>query len=178
MQSFSKALIIFATLLGCTANAGDWRALIERAGFTGFLAAGVSYEWLPEHATDVTLGGYQIANETYYQANIGYRYSRWSTPLKGNDWRPVQFGAFAVYALNTDRFFIRSPDKYPSKGYYDETALRYGAELGSTLTFMPSRIAIGYRVRIFDNGLIAMFNNSNRDIQYYISSGFTLQYLF
>lgn len=152
--------------------------MIERAGFMGFLAAGVSYEWTPEHATDVSLGGYDIGNDTYYQTNIGYRYSRWVTPLKGNEWRPLQFGGFAVYALNTDRFFIRSPDKYPSKGYYDETALRYGAEFGSTLTFFPSRLAIGYRVRIFDNGLIAMFNNSNRDIQYYISSGFTLQYLF
>ncbi|WP_413583108.1 hypothetical protein [Bdellovibrio sp. HCB288] len=178
MFSFNKIVFICLIFVASPAHSGEWRALIERAGFMGFLAAGVSYEWTQEHATDVSLGGYHIDNETYYQTNIGYRYSRWVTPLKGNEWRPLQFGGFAVYALNTDRYFLSSPDKYPSKGYYDETALRYGAEFGSTLTFFPSRLAIGYRVRIFDNGLIAMFNNSNRDIQYYISSGFTLQYLF
>lgn len=141
-----------------SAQAGEWRAVLERAGFLGTLAAGASYEFVPEHAA--------------------YRYSRWNTKVFGNDWRPLQLGVFAVYALNNERFFIKSPDKYPYPDYYDETAIRYGAEFGTTFTFMPSRIGIGYHIRIFDNGIIAMFNNSNRDIQYYISSGISLQYLF
>jgi hypothetical protein len=161
-----------------SASAENWRILLERAGFMGTAAIGGSYEWRPEHAVDLSLGGYKIDNEFFYQMNMSYRYSRWNTGVRGNIWRPLQFGVFTVYALNTDRYFLSSPDKYPSKGYYDETALRYGAEFGSTMTFMPSHFAIGYRLRIFDNGLIAMLNNTNRDIQYYISSGITLQYLF
>lgn len=83
-----------------------------------------------------------------------------------------------MYAMNDKKYFLRSPGKYPYPEYYDETALRYGLEFGTTLTFMPSRLAIGYRVRIFDNGVIAAFNKNNRDLQYYISSGLSLQYLF
>ncbi|WP_255490133.1 hypothetical protein [Bdellovibrio sp. KM01] len=178
MQPFAKALVLFSFLWNTSAQASDWRVILERAGFMGTLAAGASYEWLPEHAIDVTLGGYLIEQEIFYQTNIAYRYSRWNSPTNGNIWRPLQFGIFAVYALNSDRYFMRSPDKYPSKGYYDETAFRYGLEFGTTYTFLPSGFGIGYRIRIFDNGLTAMFNNSNRDVQYYISSGVTLQYLF
>ncbi len=178
MQPFTKALIIFSMLWSFSANASEWRAILERAGFMGTVAVGGSYEWVPEHALDLTLGGYGVDNEVFYQANLAYRYSRWNTPTNGDMWRPLQFGLFSVYALNTDRYFLKSPSKYPSKGYYDETAFRYGIEFGTTYTFLPSHFGIGYRLRIFDNGLIAMFNNTNRDIQYYISSGVTLQYLF
>ncbi|WP_413559293.1 hypothetical protein [Bdellovibrio sp. HCB209] len=178
MQSFYQALILAILLLANTAHAGEVRALIERAGFMGTVAAGGSYEWTPEHALDLSLGAFPIDSETFYQANFVYRYSRWNSPVKGDMWRPLQFGFFGVYALNNKRYFLKSPDKYPYPGYYDETSFRYGAEFGTTYTFMPSRIAIGYRLRIFDNGLIATFNNTNRDIQYYISSGFTVQYLF
>lgn len=178
MQSFYQTLILCLCLATSTANAGEVRAILERAGFMGTVAAGGSYEWTEQHASDLSLGTFLIGSEQFYQANIGYRYSRWNSPMKGDMWRPLQFGFFGVYALNNKRFFLKSPDKYPYPGYYDETAFRYGLEFGTTYTFMPSRIAIGYRLRIFDNGIIATFNNNNRDIQYYISSGFTVQYLF
>ncbi|UYL10462.1 hypothetical protein B9G69_007700 [Bdellovibrio sp. SKB1291214] len=166
------------TFFSANALADNWRLTLERAGFMGTMALGGSYEWLPEHAVNFSVGGYHIDKEIFYQSNLSYRYSRWNTGVRGNLWRPLQFGVFASYALNQDRFFLKSPDKYPSPGYYDETALRYGLELASTMTFMPSHFAIGYHLRIFDTGIIAMFNNDNKDIQYYISSGISLQYLF
>ncbi|WII73240.1 hypothetical protein QJS83_05080 [Bdellovibrio sp. 22V] len=178
MRNYKIAFVFFSFLWSLSAHAGDWRAIVERAGFMGTLAAGASYEWRPEHATDLSIGGYPIDDETFYQANFVYRYSRWNSPVGHDMWRPLQFGFFMVYALNSDKYFLESPDKYPYPDYYDFTALRYGAEFGTTYTFMRSRIGLAYRIRIFDNGVIAIFNNTNRDLQYYISSGFSLQYLF
>ncbi|WP_347358597.1 hypothetical protein [Bdellovibrio sp.] len=174
-----KALIFFAVLTtSLQAPAADWRALFERAGFLGKYAIGASYEWAPEHAVSYLLGNYQIEDEDFYQSNLIYRYSRWNTDFFGHHWRPLQFGFFLVYAMNNQKYFLKSPDKYPYADYYDETALRYGVEFGTTLTFMPSRLGLGYYIRVFDNGVIANFNNSKRDLQYYISSGLSLQYLF
>ncbi len=160
------------------AFADDWRLLTTRAGFFGQYSLGLSYEWTPQHALDCTLGTYQIELENYYQSNVAYRYSRWQIPFYGHDWRPIQFGAFLVYAMNQDKYFLKSPEKYPYPEYYDETALRYGLEFSSTITFKPSRVGFGYHFRIFDNGVIASFNSSARNLQYYSSSGLSLQYLF
>lgn|GEM_PF-1284359 len=173
-----KVIFFLGVFLCSLHGRADWRAIVERAGFFGKYSLGVSYEWRPEHAVDFSAGVYQIEAQDYYQANFVYRYSRWNVPFYGHNWRPLQFGAFAVYALDRDRYFLQSPGKYPYGDYYDETALRYGAEFSSTLTFFPSRLAVALRVRIFDNGLIAIYNNSERDIQYYVSSGLSLQYLF
>ncbi|KHD86999.1 MAG: hypothetical protein OM95_16895 [Bdellovibrio sp. ArHS] len=161
-----------------SAQADEWRAVVERSGFLGTFAAGASYELEPEHAVDLSLGGYSVDDEILYQANFIYRYSRWNTSVGPDVWRPLQFGFFLVYALNSDRYFIESPDKYPYPEYYDFTALRYGFEFGTTYTFMRTHIGLAYHLRIFDNGAIAVFNNSNRDLQYYISSGVSVQYLF
>ncbi|MFS4458025.1 hypothetical protein [Bdellovibrio sp. HCB2-146] len=177
MQNFKNLSLIFILLFSMQARA-DWRALFERGGFLGKYSLGFSYEWLPEHAVNYLLGVYNIGDENYYQSNFIYRYSRWNVNFYGNDWRPLQFGFFTVVSMDNERYFFRSPGKYPYPKYYDETAFRYGAEFSSTLTFHPSRVAIGYHLRVFDNGLIAAFNNSNRDLQYYISSGLSLQYLF
>ncbi|WP_373998079.1 hypothetical protein [Bdellovibrio bacteriovorus] len=178
MLNYQALALAFLFLFVSSAHADDWRAVVERAGFMGTVAAGASYEFEPEHAVDLSLGGYPIDDEVFYQANLVYRYSRWNTPVREDVWRPLQFGFFLVYALNSDKYFLESPDKYPYPDYYDFTALRYGAEFGTTYTFMRSRIGISYRIRIFDNGVIAIFNNNNRDLQYYISSGLSLQYLF
>lgn len=170
--------IVLIVLAGGSAHAGDWRLMATRAGFYGQYSLGLSYEWNPRHAVDYSIGTYQIDLENYYQSNLGYRYSHWQIPFYGNDWRPLQFGAFLVYAMNQQRYFLKSPGKYPYPEYYDETALRYGLEFSSTITFKPSRIGLGYHFRIFDNGVIATFNNSARNLQYYSSSGISVQYLF
>lgn len=85
---------------------------------------------------------------------------------------------FTVRSWDRHNYFMTSPDKYPYEQYYDETALRYGLEFGSTMTFKDYNFAVAYRLRILDSGLIAVYNNKNRDLQYYISSGVSLQYVF
>jgi hypothetical protein len=170
-------ILLLLLFVGVNASAVT-RIVFERAGFLGKYALGASYEWTPEHAIDYLLGVYQIEGENFYQSNLIYRYSRWNVPFYSNSWRPVQFGLFLVYAMNQERYFMSSPGKYPYPAYYDETALRYGAEFSSTFTMWPSGFAFGYHIRIFDNGLVAAFNNTSQDIQYYISSGISLQYVF
>lgn len=173
-----KIVILFLSVLFGTSAQAEVRLLFQRSGFVGKYSIGVSYEFTPQHAVDYLLGVYQIDNEDFYQSNFIYRYSRWNVPFYGSTWRPIQFGFFMVYAMNQDKYFLNSPSKYPYPGYYDETALRYGAEFSSTFTYWPTGIAIGYHIRVFDNGLIAAFNNSNRDLQYYMSSGVSFQYVF
>jgi hypothetical protein len=177
LRKLKIVALLFSVFLSVSAQA-EVRILFEKSGFIGKYALGASYEFSPEHAVDYLIGVYQIESEDFYQSNLIYRYSRWNVPFYGNTWRPIQFGLFMVYAMNQDKYFMRSPGKYPYPGYYDETALRYGAEFSSTFTMWPSGFAVGYHVRIFDNGIIAAFNNSNRELQYYISSGLSLQYVF
>ena len=178
MQNLKTVSIGFIILFACNVQAADWRAMLGRSGFLGQVSAGVSYEWTPEHATDFLLGSYTMGGDRHVQSNLMYRYTRWHVPVKQDVWRPIQFGAFVVYANNNDKYFLKSPDVYPESNYYDGTAIRYGAEFSSTYTWYPLRLGLGYHLRIFDNGLIAIFNNSNRDLQYYVSSGFSLQYVF
>ncbi|WP_253715809.1 hypothetical protein [Bdellovibrio bacteriovorus] len=178
MQNLKITILIFSFFFSLPAFSSEWRAVLERAGFLGKYALGVSYEPTLNHAVDYLLGAYQIGGENFYQSNFMYRYSRWHVPVHGHSWRPLQMGAFMVVAMNNDRYFMKSPDQYPESNYYDFTAVRYGIEFGSTFTFFPSRLGLGYHLRVFDNGVVAIFNNSNRDLQYYISSGISLQYLF
>lgn len=99
-------------------------------------------------------------------------------PWENRLWTPLQFGVFFIYSLDGYHFFANSPSQYPSSGYYDETRYRYGAELGSTFAFLSSGIELGYRLRILDNGMVAIYNNAHKDLQYYVSSGLELRYRF
>lgn len=155
-----------------------YRWVLEKAGFFGDYATGASVEWNDRHATDLTLGRYRIDNRYSKQINLSYRYSRWQVSYRGDEWRPVQYGAFVIHSIGDDRFFSSSPSKYPYPDYYDPTAFRVGMEFSSTWTFKPENIALALRMRVFDTGLIAGFNNENRNLQYFTSSGLSLQYAF
>jgi hypothetical protein len=165
-------------ILLASAAHGGARAVLEKAGFMGALALGAGYDWSPDHATDFSLGGYRISDNTYYQANFSYRYSPWQIPYLINTWQPLHVGFFMVYALNGNRYFLSSPEKYPTPGYYDQTALRYGLELGSTYIFTSKNFSVGYRLRVFDTGLIAAYNNTDSGLTYSVSSGLALHYFF
>lgn len=155
-----------------------YRWILEKAGFFGDYATGVSVDWNDRHATDLSLGRYRIDDSYSKQLNLSYRYSRWQVLFRGDEWRPVQYGAFVIHSIGDDRFFSRSPSKYPYPDYYDPTAFRFGMEFSSTWTFKPENIALALRLRVFDTGLIAGFNNENRNLQYFSSSGLSLQYVF
>lgn len=177
-MAHTQKLIFTVLVLLVVAAKAEWRALFSRAGFYGRYAIGLSYEWHPEHAADLLLGSYHIDNHDYHQTNLAYRYSRWHVGIHNHIWRPLQFGIFTSRSWDKKHYFLKSPTKYPYTDYYDQTAFRSGLEISTTISFFPSRLALAYHFRILDTGIIAIYNNSSRDLQYYISSGFSLQYLF
>lgn len=127
----------------------------------------------------MSLGAYTDDGELQrYQSNLAYRNSLWQVPLEEKTWVPLQLGVFTIYSLDGSHFFLQSPSKYPSAGYYDQTAFRWGIEFGTSLIFRENRYAVSYHFRILDNGFVAVYNNFRRDLQYYVSSGINLQYRF
>lgn len=157
----------------------ELRLFIARSGFMGKGALGLSAEFADhKHTTDLSLGVYDIEKVNYYQLNFSYRYSQWKIYYRNQEWRPLQIGIFGVYSLDYDRFFYDSPTPYPTKDYYEQTRFRYGLEISTNLTFVKSCLGLSYHLRVFDTGLTASFNNQNRDLQYYMSSGVSLQYIF
>lgn len=110
--------------------------------------------------------------------NLVYRYSRWSVPLEQNSWEPVQIGFFVLRSWNQDKYFLRSPTQFPDDNYYSQTLFRLGLEWGMSYTLEDIDLSLSYRFRILDNGLIALYNNSGKDLQYYTSSGLGLQFRF
>lgn len=155
-----------------------WVANFERAGFLGSYALGVGYETESRHAFEGSIGTYSNDGKNQYQTNLLYRYSGWEITGNNKTWRPLQVGVFTIRSWDRENYFTKSPDQYPYEGYYDFTAFRAGLEVSNTLIFNQSRIAISYRFRILDNGIVAVYNNSHKDLQYYISSGLALSYLF
>lgn len=149
----------------------------EQAGFLGTYAVGGGYLFKDRHAIEFLVGVYPESGESHYQGNLIYRYTRWSVPLKTISWRPLQIGAFIIRSWDQDKYFLRSPSQYPENGYYQPTVLRFGLEFGTTVNF-SSHLGFSYRFRILDNGIVALYNNSNKDLQYYTSSGLALQYFF
>jgi hypothetical protein len=114
---------------------------------------------------------YSNGGDTDYQSNFAYRYSPWRILWNEIVWKPVQVGIFALYSWDQSNYFLKSPNKYPSGDYYEQTAFRWGIEFGSQIGFWLDRWAIGYSVRITDAGVIALYNNTERDLQYSSSSG-------
>jgi len=144
----------------------------------GTVSAGPIYEFNPYHAMAFTVGSYQNGRSHYAQLNLAYRYSRWQFERPGVLWRPLQIGLFAIYSTDQDRYFIKSPDKYPESGYYDETALRGGLEFGSTIILHNYHLGLAMYLRILDNGITAIVNNVHCDLQYYSSTGIAVHYVF
>jgi hypothetical protein len=166
-------------VLSGSVSYAQWSLSVEHAGFFGTYALGGVYEFNDRHATELSLGVYRNEGKPQqYQSNLAYRHSLWRVPWEEKMWVPLQLGAFTIYSLDGDHFFLKSPSKYPSAGYYDQTALRWGFEFGTSLIFPKNRFSISYHFRILDNGFVAVYNNFRRDLQYYVSSGINFQYRF
>lgn len=154
-------------------------ATISVGGYFGQYAAGLIFESANGyHATELSVGSYPAFGKSHYQLNLQYTYSPWLFDWDDNLWRPLNFGIFAVNSLDSDNYFKRSPAKYPSAGYYDETKIRPGTDLNSSIEFTNHKIQLTYHFRILDSGLTALVNNTDKDLQYYLSSGLSLQYYF
>lgn len=151
---------------------------LERAGFFGHSSLGGGYEWSRTHSLEFLIGAYPNDGHDNYQLNLAYRYSRWSVPFELIDWKPLQIGFFAMRSWDNDNYFLRSPNEYPQDNYYEQTIVRFGLEVGTTVFLTDTNFALAYRLRFLDNGLVALYNNTNKDLQYYTSSGLALQFYF
>lgn len=171
--------LIFVFFLAYTSWAkADWQFTFNRMGFLGEFGVGMIYDWENPHSMEVSIGSYKTKYQNEWQTNIAYRYSKWHIDRGEKVWTPIQFGFFTVRSLDSEEYFIRGPDQYPESNYYDQTALRWGIEFGSALKFKSSGISIAYYFRILDTGIIALYNNGRKDLQYYASSGLSARYHF
>lgn len=178
MQSLKIVIVSAFIILSSASSHAQWGAITQYAGFLGKYAVGPTYDFNDRHMASYLLGGYQIDKNYYYQSSLLYRYSRWTEALGDYNWRPLQIGLFMTYAMNNTRFFTRSPSIYPAKNYYEQTKLRYGVEVGTDIAFKKYPLNIGIYMRWLDVGLVALFNNQQRDQQFYFSSAVSLQYKF
>lgn len=153
-------------------------ATFDYSGFFGLYALGLIYRINESNEAEVSVGMYRIDHKHYRQTNFSYRYSHWLVSFHEYEWRPLQVGFFGIFAGDGGKYFSESPSKYPSPGYYDQTSTRLGFEAGSTFTFTPNKLEIAYRIRVLDTGLLAVYNNAHRDLQYYMSTGLSLHYIF
>lgn len=151
---------------------------VATGGYFGMASLGALYQPNSHNELELSAGLYHAGLTDYTQFNFAYRYAHWQLPWEDRLWTPIVAGIFVVYSVDPKNFFSESPDKYPSPGYYDQTQYRWGVEAASKLALSQSRYEIAYWFRIIDIGLVAIYNNAHRDLQYFVSSGFSLRYRF
>jgi hypothetical protein len=179
MGHAQKLGLIFLMMLTLAGRAeAAWQLTLDRTGFFGSVAAGAIYDWYENHSVEVSLGLFSMEENQYGQVNIAYRYSHWHVRREDTVWSPMQVGIFLTRSMDGGHYFRASPAKYPSADYYDQTALRGGLEFSTAILFESTHIGFAYSLRVLDSGLVAIYNNANRDLQYYISSGLALRYQF
>lgn len=162
----------------CCSGSAAWLGTLGANGFFGRYSVGVVYSQ-GQHESEFSLGVYSQESGNYPQANLVYRYAPWEvTVFKEHIFHPLEIGIFSTYSLDSKNYFLESPSKYPYDSYYDGTALRWGVEISNSIHFPRNSWSGTYHIRILDSGLIALYNNVRKDLQYYISSGFSLRYHF
>lgn len=171
-------MLLLSLLFSAGVWAGPWVVSFERAGFFGQYSVGAGYEWSPHHEWNLSYGFYSNGSRSGRQLNTVYRYSPWTVERPTHVWVPVHLGVFLMTSLEQDRFFLSSPAKYPYKDYYEQNALRGGAEFGTAFRLQNPPITLAYHLRFLDNGMVALYNNTRKDLQYYLSSGVAVQYRF
>lgn len=147
-------------------------------GFLGEFGVGAIYEWESPHSVELSIGSYRIDSKDQWQSNLAYRYACWKIERHNKQWTPMQIGFFTMRSWDSEHYFLEGPSQYPYSNYYDQTAFRWGIEFGSILKFMNTGIAVAYHLRVLDTGIIAIYNNGQKDLQYYVSSGLALRYYF
>lgn len=158
--------------------AAEWGLLLGTAGFQGAMTLGLTYQLSVRHALELSLGQYAIENQAAYQVNFGYTYTPARIQLGPMAWAPVDMSALLIYALDNQRYFVVSPSRFPTPGYYEPTALRAGLSLGTELAILKDRLRLIYQVVILDNGIVAALNNRAEDVNYFLSAGLKLRFDF
>lgn len=174
----SQKLILALIFMMSLPVKAEWQATFNRMGFFGDLGFGIIYDWDNPHSAEFSIGAYQINYVNFWQSNLAYRYSRWEEQFQDISWIPIQLGIFTVRTWDQSRYFLSSPPKYPYENYYDQNAFRWGLEFGSVIKWTEKDLSIAYHLRILDSGIVAIYNNAGKDLQYYISSGLAVSYHF
>jgi hypothetical protein len=156
-----------------------WWLDLDHAGYFGKYVIGILFQYSDQQEATLSMGTSFTAGTPYGQINAAYRFTPWLYPtLETHLWKPIQLGVFGIFSLNDGNYFWNSPDKYPSPGYYDNTRVRSGGEVGTCYRFETTGIEVAYRLRLIDLGTSAVYNNAHRDLQYYVSSGLEFHYHF
>ncbi|WP_413290734.1 hypothetical protein [Bdellovibrio sp. HCB337] len=153
MKTFMKVFILISVFFGSSAWALEYSAGVQHAGFLGtnVIYAGVENND-KDLGLDLLLGRSKDSDDSNVdQVSLKFRYLPWVVNFANTwSWRPIYGGLFLTYSPGKE-FFYDSPDKYPQKNYYDATFRRYGALVGSVLSYM--KISIYGELAILDKTL-------------------------
>jgi hypothetical protein len=171
---FLNLLLVFGA---AQARAGDWSAVAGTAGFQGMVSLGAAYNTSERHQWQLMMGEYSIGQGHGMQMNLAYFYSPFKIQRSNLAWFPLSPGLLALYALDQDDYFTESPGDYPTPNYYEQTGLRLGVAMGSTIA-LNDTLHFTYELVFLDMGILAVWNNRLKDASYFWSSGLKIRYLF
>ena len=175
------SLCLLAASAGAHAQMHEFQAKISTGGFLGERALALNY--LPTQRWRLMLGyGQTLGLGDYiHQFNTSAEYS-WFKAKRINRyfaWTPLTTGTGLVYTVNRE-FFVESPDHYPEKSYYQQTALHALLMIGSQLRAKIKNVRVygEYFISVTDTYIMAQFNNSKWSSHYCCSVGFSLIFPF
>jgi hypothetical protein len=177
-MGYVQKLTFVTILFFSSGTLAIWQVAVNHAGFFGIWSLGAIYKWPDRFSLEFGLGRYQIDGRNFWQSNIAYRYAIWKFNYEQIVWTPLQPGLFLVASLDREKYFVESSPRYPYPNYYDQTAVRGGLELGTKLAWKNSPTTLVVYLRMIDGAILALYNTSKNEFQYYLASGVSLQYDF
>lgn len=177
MGRLQRSIAFWLLALSFSANA-DFGLLVGTGGLQGKVSGGVVYGFAENHSLMLSAGQYSLNGGHGTQLNFGYRYLPWHLEYGDFGWSPVGVGLVSLYALDRDDYFTKSPSKYPSEGYYEQTGLRFGLEFSSEGYALNRSVRLLYKFILLDSAIVALVNNDGKYAQYFYSAGLELQYRF
>lgn len=177
MVTLKAVLIFLVIILGTTVTfaeePGPWGIVTGAAGYQGEFFAGGMYRFNERHTMVVSLGTFTL-DYPHAQLNIGYVYSPYAMDVyEHTRWTVLDCGVSLSFALNRNKYFLKSPVQYPQENYYDQTRDRAALQIGTSLEPFDGAISIRYFVSLLTFGAVAFFNNQEGYRQF-LSSGISL----
>jgi len=134
---WSALLILPARALPAEGVLGTDYAVVQTAGFVGFVAAGVGWELGPNHEINTLLGYVpeSITGFELWQLTGKYEYHPFAREGFGAGGRtkasPLYLGFSLIYGHSPRLHFGDLPEEYPNPNYYPETAFRCTLNVGT-----------------------------------------------
>lgn len=177
LHTISAVLVVAAFLLSATgANAeedepetssiipGHVRAVVHTSGYMGNIGVGLQYHPSSWMRTTLSYGKTQLVNggtflEQYNLTHVFHLFDHHVSPKKRFKWKPFHLGLGLVWSPD-QKFFVRSPNKYPASNYYEPTAIHYMVVMGTELEWR-NRWAFFAAFHILDQTLAAYLNDTS-----------------